>query len=128
MALVPVLVGIGGPFKGEVHALEHLRTYIVGRSREADISVRRTEIFRLQNDNERDYDKAAKTISGKHFQIVFYNISSVEIRNLSPNGTYVDGQPVTSPLVIKDVATKSHDITFGADAKFRLEAREAVEK
>ena len=41
MKKVPTLIGIDGPFKGEIHVLEHFRPYVVGRSREADISVRR---------------------------------------------------------------------------------------
>ncbi len=126
MNRVPTLVGIDGAFRGETYPLEHFKTYIVGRSRNADISLRRTQHYRNQSDEQRDADKAAKTVSARHFQITYLNSKSIEIKNLSVNGTRLDGTPIGGAAVIDDIATKSHIVSFGADEKFKLELR-AVE-
>ena len=81
MNRVPTLVGIDGAFRGETYPLEHFKTYIVGRSRNADISLRRTQHYRNQSDEQRDADKAAKTVSARHFQITYLNSKSIEIKN-----------------------------------------------
>ena len=128
MKQIPTLIGISGAFKGEICLLEQFRPYVVGRSRDADISVRRTDIFRRQTDAEREKDAAAKTISGRHFQIVFFNLNSIEIKNFSPNGTRVDGNPVDGSLVISDIASKTHEISCGQDARFRLELRDVEDR
>ena len=48
-----------------------------------------------------------------------YNLGSIEIVNLSPNGTYVDGTRVDK-LVIDDIAEKTHEIKIGLEEKFEL--------
>lgn len=123
MNRVPTLVGIDGAFRGETYPLDHFKTYIVGRSRNADISLRRTQYYRNQTDQQRDADKAAKTVSARHFQITYFNSKSIEIKNLSVNGTRLDDAPIGGTVVIADIATKSHIVSFGADAKFKLELR-----
>lgn len=117
---MPTLIGIGGPFKGEVFHLDHLRPLVVGRSRQADISVKRTAHYRAQNEQEREGDGDTKTISAKHFQITFFNLKSIEIKNLSVNGTLLDGQPVKEAALILDIATQPHEIQIGAQTRFKL--------
>ncbi len=126
MTLVPTLIGVGGPFEGEAVPLEPFRPYIVGRSRSADISVRRSEKYRLQSDAERDADTAAKTISARHFQITFYNMRSIEVKNLSVNGTRLDDKPIGDAVIITDIGKRPHVITFGMDGKFKLQMRPAT--
>jgi hypothetical protein len=121
MRRVPALIGIGGPFNGEKYPLEHLKPVIVGRSRSADISVKRTQVYRFQSVDERDKDERAQTISARHFQITFFNLQSIEIKNLSVNGTRLDSKPIQETAIVSDIARKAHEIAFGADAKFRLE-------
>lgn len=122
MQRIPTLVGVGGHFAGEVYALEYGKTISVGRSREADFSLRRTQVYRGQKPEEREGDESAKTVSAKHFEITMYNLGSIEIKNLSSNGTLVDGVPVKSQI-ISDVAKASHEIRFGADEVLKLEMR-----
>jgi hypothetical protein len=122
MQRIPTLVGISGHFIGEVFPLEYGKALTVGRSRTADFSLRRTVRYRQQEQKERDKDDGAKTISSKHFQITMYNLRSIEIKNLSPNGTNLDGKPVETAL-INDIASKAHEISFGTDEVFRLEMR-----
>lgn len=126
MPRIPTLVGIAGYFAGEILPLEYGRKLVVGRSREADLSLRRTRVYRSRSQTEREKDNAAKTVSGFHFEITMYNLSSIELKNLSPNGTYLDGRPI-SKTVIKDMATASHELSFGVDEKMKLELREHEE-
>jgi pSer/pThr/pTyr-binding forkhead associated (FHA) protein len=123
MQRVPTLVGVGGHFKGERYALRYGRTVTIGRSREADFSLKRTDTYRNQSNDDHDKDVAAKTVSGKHLQVTMYNLRSIEIKNLSPNGTQVDGK-VIETIVINDVADKPHEIRFGNEEVLRLEMRE----
>jgi hypothetical protein len=122
MQHVPSLVGVNGYFNGHVFPLEYGKTFTIGRSRRADFSLRRTHQYRAKNQDDRDKDAAPKTVSGLHFQITMYNLGSIEIKNLSRNGTLVDGKSVATTL-IKDVARKSHEIRCGMDEVFRLEMR-----
>lgn len=122
MQRIPTLVGIAGHFKGETFPLQYGKTLSVGRSRKADFSLKRTEAYRAQSEEEREKDEAAQTVSSKHFQITMFNLRSIEIKNLSPNGTQVDGKPIES-LVIEDVNTQSHKIKFGSGEAFSLEMR-----
>ncbi len=123
MQRVPTLVGISGHFKGQLYPLEYGKAMIVGRSRMVDISLRRTQKYRLLSEAEREKDEAAQTVSGKHVQVTMFNLSSIEVKNLSPNGTRVDGKPVDVTM-ISDVATKVHRIEFGIDEVLALEMRE----
>jgi len=122
MQRIPSLVGIAGHFKGEIFPLQYGKTLTVGRSRTADFSLKRTEKYRGQTEEEREKDEDAQTVSSKHFQITMFNVRSIEIKNLSPNGTIVDGQPVES-VVVEDISTRSHKIKFGATGAFSLEMR-----
>ncbi|MCZ7644326.1 MAG: FHA domain-containing protein [Planctomycetota bacterium] len=122
MQRIPTLVGTGGHFAGEIHPLEYGKTISVGRSRSADFSLRRTQKYREQDPNTRETDASAKTVSGKHFEITMYNLGSIEIRNLSSNGTFVDGKRIDSAIV-DDVAKTSHEIRFGQNEILKLEMR-----
>jgi pSer/pThr/pTyr-binding forkhead associated (FHA) protein len=120
MQRIPTLIGVAGHFAGEVFPLRYGRTLTVGRSRSADFSLKRTERYRSQTQEQRENDEAAQTVSAKHFQITLYNLRSVEIKNLSPNGITVDGKPVDQ-TVLNDVATQPHEIRFGLEEAVRLE-------
>jgi hypothetical protein len=126
MPKIPTLVGIAGHFVGEQFPLEYGRKITVGRSREASFSLRRAAAYRAQSKTERETDAAAKTVSGKHFEITMYNLSSIEIKNLSPNGTWLDNKPIQA-LVIKDIAKKTYELRFGADERMKLELRDHEE-
>jgi len=122
MQRIPTLVGTRGHFKGEFFPLQYGKTIVVGRSRESDFSLKRTEKYRGQSPDERDKDESAQTISAKHFQITMFNLRSIEIKNLSPNGTHLDGQLVETVL-LEDVSTRTHSITFGSEEILSLEMR-----
>lgn len=124
MQRIPTLVGISGHFRGEIFQLVYGKTLVVGRSRSADFSLKRTEIYRAQTEEQHENDEAAQTVSGKHFQVTLHNSRSIEIKNLSPNGTMIDGKIVES-AVIDDLASKAHEIRFGSEEVMSLEMRES---
>ena len=66
-----------------------------------------------RSEDERFKDEATQTISAKHFQITLYNLGSIELQNLSVNGTLLDGKPVEKAVLIEDLARRAHEISFG---------------
>ena len=122
MQRIPTLIGISGHFNGECYPLQYGKTLTVGRSRAADFSLRRTPHYRTLQPDARETDEEAQTVSGKHFQITLHNLRSIEVKNLSPNGTYLDGKPVDS-AVLNDLANTVHEIRFGLNEGFKLEMR-----
>jgi hypothetical protein len=119
MQKVPVLEGIAGHVQGVKFALEYGKTVVVGRSRAADLSLQQLDSYQNMSEEEKEQDRAFRTVSGRHFEVTMYNLKAVEIVNLSPNGTYVDGKPVDRQLV-DDLATNSHEIAFGLAERMRL--------
>ena len=124
MQRVPTLVGIGGHVKGERFPLEYGAKVVVGRSREADISLRRMVSLRRMTEEQRERDESLRTVSGKHFMITMYNTRSIELVNLSPNGTRLDGRNVETE-VIDDIHERAHVIRFGTDEVLSLELTES---
>ena len=122
MTVTPKLIGVTGHVAGEELALEYGKKVVVGRSRSADWSLVRLKAWTGKSEAEREADDAFRTVSGKHFEITMFNLGSIELVNLSPNGTWLDGEPVTR-TTITDVAAKAHQIRFGADELLRLEAK-----
>ena len=117
---IPTLVGIGGYSKGEKYPLKYGKTLVVGRSRSADFSLRRLESYLSLPAEERDADDKFRTVSGRHFEITMYNLESIELKNLSPNGTLVDGNAVDA-TVFDDVSENTHLIEIGMEEKLSLE-------
>ena len=122
MTVTPRLVGTSGHVAGEELALEYGKKVVIGRSRSADWSLVRLKSWTSKSETEREADDAFRTVSGKHFEITMFNLGSIELVNLSPNGTLLDGKPVTR-TTITDVASAAHEIRFGADEALRLEAK-----
>jgi hypothetical protein len=127
MARKPVLVGTEGHVEGEEMVLDYGKTVVVGRSRSADFSLRRIpEVLEL-SDEERQGDHDLRTVSGKHFEITPFSEDSIEIVNLSPNGTYVDGKRIDK-VVIEDIAEETHEIKVGAREILQLELRDVEDE
>lgn len=122
MDAVPTLVGIAGHVDGAVLPLEYGKKVVIGRSRSADWSLVSLESWTSKTKDEQENDHAFRTVSGKHFEITMFNLGSIELVNLSSNGTRLDGKTVDR-TTITDVATNSHEIGFGADEVLRLELR-----
>jgi hypothetical protein len=120
MDAVPKLVGVAGHVEGEELPLEYGKKVVVGRSRSADWSLVKLPGWTNKTKAEQDEDHAFRTVSGKHFEITMYNLGSIEVVNLSSNGTRLDGKPLDRET-ITDISSKTHEIAFGADEVLRLE-------
>ena len=65
---------------------------VVGRSRSADLSVRRaTKFLERMDRNDLSRSEAWRTVSRQHARIAFYRTDHIVIEDLSANGTFVDG-------------------------------------
>lgn len=119
MQKVPVLLGVAGHVKGVRFPLEYGKTVVVGRSRNVDLSLRKLDSYANMKEEDREKDRAFRTVSGKHFEVTMYNLKAIEVVNLSPNGTYVDGKPADRVLV-SDLGENSHEIAFGLAERMKL--------
>ena len=127
MQRTPTLIGLSGHVKGERFPLEYGKKIVVGRSREADISLRRMSKWVSMNEEQREKDESLRTVSGRHFEITMYNARSIEVVNLSSNGTLLDGKKVEIEI-IDDINETAHVIRFGKEETFSLELAEAPEQ
>jgi pSer/pThr/pTyr-binding forkhead associated (FHA) protein len=115
----PVLIGVEGFVQGEEYPLDYGQTLIIGRSRSCDISLRRCPKWLEQNPANRDETKDFKTVSRKHVRVSFYNANSIEIEDLSSNGTFVDGKRVDR-ILISDIKERGHELLLGTRERFKL--------
>ena len=120
----PILVGVEGFVVGEEFQLEHGKSLIVGRSRSCDVSLRHCAKWLQLDPDERDLEQDFKTVSRKHMRVTYYNVNSIEIEDLSSNGTFVDGKRIDR-ILISDIKEKQHEILLGTQERFRLEWKEA---
>ncbi|MBI2191411.1 MAG: FHA domain-containing protein [Planctomycetes bacterium] len=118
----PILIGIAGLIEGEQYPLQYGQSVVIGRSRSCDISLRKCARWQELPPEERNEEKDFKTVSRKHVRITFYNANSIEIEDLSSNGTFVDGQRVDRVL-ISDIKERDHEIQLGTQERFRLSWR-----
>lgn len=122
MADGPILVGLEGFVQGEEYPLWRGATVVIGRSRSCDISLRRCKAWLALGSEERDEQKDFKTVSRKHVRVSYLDTDSVEIEDLSSNGTFVDGQRIDR-IVVSDLRERSRELLLGSREKLRLEWR-----
>jgi pSer/pThr/pTyr-binding forkhead associated (FHA) protein len=117
-----VLVGLAGVVEGEMFPLEYGKSVVVGRSRHCDISLRNCRRWNELEKAGKLPEETSKTVSRKHIKISFYNTNSIELEDLSSNGTFVDGKRIDR-LIISDIKDTPHEIQLGGGELFRLEWR-----
>jgi pSer/pThr/pTyr-binding forkhead associated (FHA) protein len=115
-----VLKGINGLALGETFYVDYGRVVTIGRGRACDISYRNFKKYQ----RNKDKDKDSLSVSRKHLRITFYNNHSVELRDLSSNGTYINGKPIMKKVFITDITTNStpYEIKLGPNEAFLLTA------
>ena len=118
----PVLVGIAGLVEGETFPLEYGKSLLVGRSRSCDISLRNCKRWEALEDAGQTPEETSKTVSRKHLKVTCHDANSIELEDLSSNGTYVDGKRIDRRL-ITDVKETAHQVQLGGGETFRLEWR-----
>jgi pSer/pThr/pTyr-binding forkhead associated (FHA) protein len=86
------VTGNGGLLAGVDHRLEPGETLVIGRSRSCDLSLRKTSAFGERPDAPLLLrSKQFNRVSRIHCEIEYRGDGHVQIRDLSRNGTIVDG-------------------------------------
>jgi pSer/pThr/pTyr-binding forkhead associated (FHA) protein len=117
-----VLVGIAGIMEGELFPLEYGKSITIGRSRSCDISLRNCKRWDELERAGGIPEETSHTVSRRHVKVTFHNAASVEIEDLSSNGTYLDGSRIDR-IVITDVRDTAHEVKLGGGDILRLEWR-----
>ncbi len=117
-----VLVGIAGIMEGELFPLEYGKSVTIGRSRSCDISLRNCKRWDELEQAGGIPEETSKTVSRRHVKVTFHNAASIEIEDLSSNGTYLDGKRIDR-IVVTDVRETSHEVKLGGGDVLRLEWR-----
>ena len=116
-----VVRGTKGFLAGSVHVLRVGQSMVIGRSRAADFSTRRAERLYTRDDwriilNSEPF----LSVSRQHVRIHFLHRDLVEIKDMSSNGTLLDGQRIDC-VAVTDLDEASHFLRVGAQERFQLE-------
>lgn len=109
------LAGREGICAGERLKVSLGETVYVGRSRSCHLSLKKTPAFLRDRDGERARirsSRAYRCTSRRHVRISYVAADVVEVENLSPNGTFLDGHRVDRVL-LHDVRRAVHEIRLG---------------
>jgi pSer/pThr/pTyr-binding forkhead associated (FHA) protein len=93
--------GAGGILQGVRRLIEPGTTVVVGRSRSCQVSLRRMRGY-LEAENPAELLRSVpfRRVSRVHCEIAYLPDSRVEIRDLSQNGTLVDGRRIDRTYVL----------------------------
>ena len=118
-----LLKGTRGFLKGEEVLLDIGQSVVVGRSRSAEISLKRAKRFVARADRA----QLAKTerflsVSRRHVRIHFLHPDLVEVEDLSKNGTLVDGRRIDR-IGLTDLKERAHEIRLGSMEEITVQWR-----
>ena len=118
-----VLKGIKGIALGEMFHINYGEMATLGRGQECTISYRKFKKYPKNADKNKDL----LSVSRKHLRITFYNSHSIELKDLSANGTYINGKPIIKRIFITDIDTSKtpYEIKLGPNETFLLTAEPA---
>lgn len=116
------VMGLRGFLRGEERFLEVGQALVIGRSRRAGLSTRRSKILKARDDWQAVIaSEPFLTVSRNHVCIRFLHRHVVEIEDTSANGTYLDGKRITQKLALTDLHRQSHILAFGAREQLKLD-------
>jgi pSer/pThr/pTyr-binding forkhead associated (FHA) protein len=116
------LKGMRGFLEGEECMLQRGDEVVVGRSRGADLSIRRSTKFLERLDrHELAQSEAYRTVSRHHARIAFYRPDHIVIEDLSSNGTFVDGERVKGKFNLTDLAARARVLALGAVERIQID-------
>lgn len=115
--------GVKGFLRGEERVLRVGEECVVGRSRAADLSLKRAKRF-LERPDRVQVAKSERflAVSRRHVRIRFLHPDVVEVKDLSANGTLLDGRRVDC-VALTDLRSRAHEIGLGTMEVLRLEWR-----
>ena len=118
--VVLVVRGLRGFLAGEEKRIAVGESLVLGRSRRAGLSTRRSKKLKARPDWEKVIGTAAfLTVSRRHTRIDHVAPGVIEVTDLSSNGTYLDGKQIAKETV-SDLAEKTHMLGIGAQERFEL--------
>ena len=116
------VTGTRGFLQDERRTLDVGDELTVGRSRDADMSVRRAPRFLARRDrDELLHSERMRSISRIHVRILYHGPDRVEIIDMSSNGTFVDRKRIDDAIDLDDLAVVTHELTVGSGERLRLE-------
>jgi len=116
-----IVKGIKGFLAGEEVVMKVGDTLTVGRSRSAGLSMRKSR--RLQERDDVAHvmgSEAFLAVSRRHTRIHYLHPDCIEIKDLSRNGTFVDGRKVDC-VALTDLKQRSHIVALGGAERLLLE-------
>lgn len=115
-----ILKGINGIALGELFYINYGTMVSIGRGEGCTISYRKFKKYPRNDDKNKDL----LSVSRKHLRITFYNSHSIELKDLSANGTYINGKPIIKRIFITDIDTSQtpYEIKLGPNETFLLTA------
>lgn len=117
--------GLKGFLAGEERLLSVGEELVVGRSRQAGLSVRLSPRFLEREDRpEIQRSTSFQSVSREHARIRYLHRDLVEVQDLSHNGTFLDGRRVDC-VAVTDLRERSHVISLGAAERLLLELERA---
>jgi hypothetical protein len=125
----PILLvkGVKGFLEGEEREIGVGDALVVGRSRNADFSVRRAKKLVERSDAADVMEtEAFLSVSRKHVRIHYMHPDLIEIKDLSSNGTFLDGRKVDC-VAVTDLKQRSHILALGAVERLSIEFPEYKE-
>jgi len=116
------VLGLRGFLRGEERYLEVGQAIVIGRSRRAGLSTRRSKILQARDDWKAVIaSEPFLTVSRHHVCIRFLHRNVVEIEDTSANGTYLDGKRIERKVALTDLHRQSHILALGAREQLKLD-------
>jgi len=116
-----IVRGAKGFLDGEERVLDVGEILIVGRSRGVDLSTRASNRLARRADRlDVIRSDAFKSVSRKHAVIRFLHPGLVEVKDLSANGTFLDGRRIDC-VAITDLDQRSHVLDLGSQERIVLQ-------
>lgn len=115
-----LLRGTKGLCEGEVFPLKYGQAVVIGRSRHCEVSLKNCKRYKDLAAAGKGEDTEFLTVSRRHLRIHFYNSQSIELEDLSTNGTFLNGEPVRH-ITITDIKVRAYELRMGARETLSLE-------
>ena len=114
--------GVRGFLQDEELLLKRGDEVVVGRSRQCDLSVRRSTRYLERADRKNvSSSEAWRTVSRVHARIAYHRPDHVVIEDLSANGSFLDGQKIDGKANIDDLEAGAHVLALGSVERLKLE-------
>ena len=116
-----VVRGVKGFFAGERRELAVGDRLVVGRSRSADLSLRAARRLVQRGDQDQVMQtEAFLSVSRRHVRIHYLHPGLVEVKDLSTNGTFLDGRKIDC-VGLTDLKERGHIVALGSLERLLLE-------